>query len=216
MSLPEGGQADPRPAREPWYMIDPHHARPGRRARLKYRVMDKVHDVAFDRGPLTGMIGLAVRSVRRHTRADHMLERLERGIKAPLFGCETCGMCRLAATQYVCPETCPKGLANGACGGTSENLCEFRDRECIHSHKYRLAKELGLLEQIERWLVPAVPAEIRYTSSWPPHFRGEGPEIRIAAPGKAAPGGETTQPPPAEAAESLPAAPAQHRRPSTR
>jgi ABC-type nitrate/sulfonate/bicarbonate transport system ATPase subunit/5,10-methylenetetrahydrofolate reductase len=217
MSVPEGGQADPRPAREAWYLISPHHARPRRRARYKYRVMDTVHDVAFDRGPLAGLIALAVRSVRRNTIADRLLERLERGIKAPLFGCETCGMCRLAATQYVCPETCPKGLANGACGGTSENLCEFRDRECIHSHKYRLAKELGLLEQIETWLVPAVPADIRYTSSWPPHFRGEEPEIRIGAPGRTATVGETVQSPPADAStvESLPPAPAQHRPPST-
>lgn len=196
ISLPEGGQADPRPTREPWYLITPHQARPRRGARTKYRVMDTVHDVAFDRGPLAGLIGRAVRSVRRHTTADRMLERLERGIKAPLFGCETCGMCRLAATQYVCPETCPKGLANGACGGTSENLCEFRDRECIHSHKYRLAKELGVLEQIEAWLVPPVPGDIRHTSSWPPHFRGEGPKIRIGAPGRPTTAGETTQSPP--------------------
>lgn len=218
MSLPEGGHADPSPVREPWYLVNPHHARPRRRARYKYRVMDTVHDVAFDRGPLAGLIGLAVRSVRRHTTADRMLERLERGIKSPLFGCETCGMCRLAATQYVCPETCPKGLANGACGGTSENLCEFRDRECVHSHKYRLAKELGLLEQIEAWLIPAVPADIRCTSSWPPHFRGEGPEIRIGVPGKAATAGETIQSPPADAdtVESLPASPAQPRPPGTR
>lgn len=218
MSLPEGGQADPSPTREPWYLINPHHARPDRRARAKYRVMDKVHDLAFNRGPLAGLIGLTVRSVRRHTTADRMLERLERGIKAPLFGCETCGMCRLAATQYVCPETCPKGLANGACGGTSENLCEFRDRECIHSYKYRLAKELGLLEQIEAWLVPAVPADIRYTSSWPPHFRGEGPRIRIGAPGRPTTVGETTQLPPADAGtvESQPPTPARQRPPSTR
>jgi ABC-type nitrate/sulfonate/bicarbonate transport system ATPase subunit/5,10-methylenetetrahydrofolate reductase len=182
MSLPEGGQANPSPIHEPWYMINPHQARPRRGSRVKYRVMDKVHDLAFDRGPLAGIIGLAVRSVSRHSTADRMFECLERAIKKPLFGCETCGMCRLAATQYVCPETCPKGLANGACGGTSENLCEFRDRECIHSHKYRLAKELGLLEQIETCLIPAVPADIRHTSSWPPHFRGEGPKIRIGEP----------------------------------
>ncbi len=213
VSLPEGGQADPRPTREAWYLINPHRARPRRRARTKYRVMETVHDVTFDRGPLAGLIGLAVRSVRRHTATDRLLERIERGIKAPLFGCETCGMCRLAATQYVCPETCPKGLANGACGGTSENLCEFRDRECIHSHKYRLAKELGLLEQIETWLVPAIPADVRHTSSWPPHFRGEGPKIRIGAPGRPTTAAEPIQSPPIDegTVEALPPTPAQQR-----
>lgn len=206
MSLPEGGQADPSPNREPWYLVNSHQAHPRRRDRVNYSVMSKVHDLAFDGGPLAGLIGLAVRSTPRHTTTDRMLERLERGIKSPLFGCETCGMCRLAATQYVCPETCPKGLANGACGGTSENLCEFRDRECIHSRKYRLAKEFGLLEQLETWLVPAVPADIRHTSSWPPHFRGEGPKIQFGAPDKPTATAEIAQPSPvsASAVESPP------------
>lgn len=88
-------------------------------------------------------------------------------------------MCRLAATQYVCPETGPKGLANGACGGTTENLCEFRDRECIHSAKYRIANDMGVPEQLEKWLIPALPKEIRNTSSWSPHFRGEGPKVQV-------------------------------------
>lgn len=88
-------------------------------------------------------------------------------------------MCRLAATQYVCPETGPKGLANGACGGTTENLCEFRDRECIHSAKYRIANDMGVPEQLEKWLILALPKEIRNTSSWSPHFRGEGPKVQV-------------------------------------
>ena len=116
-----------------------------------------------------------MRPVQRHTLADRVLERLERAIKAPLFGCETCGTCRLATTQYVCPEACPKGLANGACGGTTENLCEFRDRECVHSQKYRIAHVLGILDQLESTLVKPVPKEARHTSSWPPYFRGERP-----------------------------------------
>lgn len=29
----------------------------------------------------------------------------------------------------VCPETYPKRLANGPCGGTDGNLCQFRHRE---------------------------------------------------------------------------------------
>jgi methylenetetrahydrofolate reductase (NADPH) len=120
-----------------------------------------------------------LRSVPRAGAIDRLLERVERGIKGPLFGCETCGMCRLAATQYVCPETCPKGLANGPCGGTTENLCEYRHQECIHSVKYRIAKQAGALDQLERWLIPPVPRQIRHTSSWPPHFRGEGPAIEV-------------------------------------
>ncbi|QZN99113.1 methylenetetrahydrofolate reductase C-terminal domain-containing protein [Chenggangzhangella methanolivorans] len=98
--------------------------------------MKFVHDWAFERGPVSRLFGTAVRAIGRRTPVGKFTERVERAIKNPIFGCETCGMCRLAATQYVCPETCPKGLANGPCGGTAKNLCEFRDRECIHSAKY--------------------------------------------------------------------------------
>ena len=50
--------------------------------------------------------------------AAHALHAVERMVKRPLVGCDTCGSCRLQETLYVCPETCPKGLANGPCGGT--------------------------------------------------------------------------------------------------
>ena len=66
--------------------------------------------------------------------------------KHSLVGCESCGQCRLGDTLYICPETCPKGLANGPCGGTTLDRCEFGDRECIHSVKARLAKAVKQTE----------------------------------------------------------------------
>ena len=179
LTLPEGGRADTAPANQPWYLVNRRtkHARP--RERIKARAMDAVHTLVFDKGLVARLLEPVLAPIARTSRADRFVERVERAIKAPLLGCETCGMCRLAATQYVCPETCPKGLATGACGGTPENLCEFRDRECIHSAKYRIANDLGIPEQLEKWLIPAVPANIRGTSSWPPHFRGEEPKIEI-------------------------------------
>jgi methylenetetrahydrofolate reductase (NADPH) len=177
LSLSNGVRANPVPE-APWYMVDRHVRHAPRRDLIKYVVMEGVHRVLFDKGAGARFLGWLVRDVRRQSWADRWLERFERMIKAPLFGCDSCGLCRLAATQYVCPETCPKGLANGACGGTHMNRCEFEDRECIHSRKYRIAKDAGILEQLERWLIPAVPKAIRHTSSWPPHFRGEGPAIQ--------------------------------------
>ncbi len=178
LSLPNGVRADPVPE-APWYMVDRHVRHAPRRDMIKYVVMEKAHRVLFEKGAGARFLGGLVRGIRRQSGADRWLERFERIIKAPLFGCESCGLCRLAATQYVCPETCPKGLANGACGGTHLNRCEFEDRECIHSRKYRIAKDAGILQQLERWLIPAVPKAIRHTSSWPPHFRGEGPAIEM-------------------------------------
>lgn len=180
LTLPEGGRANPAPPHDPWYLVNSRTRHAPKRQLIKYRVMDKVHSFVFEKGLAAKLLGPVFSAVtQRHGGVGRALERLERGIKAPLFGCETCGMCRLAATQYVCPETCPKGLANGACGGTTENLCEFRDRECIHSAKYRIAKDAEVLDQLETWLIPAVPRDSRYTSSWPPHFRGEGPKVHV-------------------------------------
>jgi methylenetetrahydrofolate reductase (NADPH) len=178
LALPDGRRASTAPPREPWYLGARRSARSRRRSNVKYRLMEKVHYLVFDKG-LAFVLAPLLRNVKRHSLLDWCLERLERGIKAPLFGCETCGMCRLAATQYVCPETCPKGLANGACGGTAENLCEFGDRECIHSAKYRVARDMGVLTQLETMIIPPVPKAWRGTSSWPPYFRREAPKIHM-------------------------------------
>ena len=180
LTLPKGFKADLLPGKA-WYMSSHMVDRPSSHAplkdRIEYRTMKWVHSFLFDRGLGAKILGRLVRNVKRHSKTDRWLERIERVIKEPLFGCETCGMCRLAATQYICPETCPKGLANGACGGTNENICEFGDRECIHSRKYRIAKDANVLSQLEQWLISSVPDEARHTSSWPPHFRDEGPDI---------------------------------------
>jgi len=107
-----------------------------------------------------------------------MLLRIERAIKEPLVGCQSCGFCRLPHTAYVCPETCPKGLANGPCGGTKDNRCEFGDRECIHNQIYRISKQAGLLSNLEEVLIPPVPEAAWDSCSWVTHFRGEGPQVK--------------------------------------
>ena len=104
------------------------------------------------------------------------LRKIEQTIKKPLLGCEMCGYCRIPHLAYVCPETCPKGLANGPCSGSDDNICEFKDRECVHNRKYRLAKALGRLSELETDLVPAVEGT-RGTSSWVNKYRGKDPKI---------------------------------------
>lgn len=76
-------------------------------------------------------------------------------------------------TLYVCPETCPKGLANGPCGGTRLNRCEFADRECVHSVKYRIAKFANQLPVLAQTLIPCIEATNRHRSSWPEWFEPE-------------------------------------------
>ena len=176
--FPDGKRvADPAPEIAWTLSFREHYESAPLRDRIKYRVMDRVHSFWFDNGLGAKLLAKMFGDIERGSEANQKLEKIEHAIKAPLFGCETCGMCRLAATQYVCPETCPKGLANGPCGGTNLNTCEFGDRECIHTRKYRIARDMKLLSQLEQWLIPSVPKEFRQTSSWPPHLRGEGPEI---------------------------------------
>ncbi|OGV35055.1 MAG: hypothetical protein A2020_11035 [Lentisphaerae bacterium GWF2_45_14] len=66
-------------------------------------------------------------------------------------GCKGCSYCRLPLTHFVCPERCPKGIANGPCGNTrSDGNCEFGQGECIHTLRLRLAswlKEIDTLEE---------------------------------------------------------------------
>ncbi len=176
LTLPNGQRGKTTPPNG-WYLVDRQGRQNALRERLRYRLMDAIHSFLFDRGPGARLAALLFGRIQRGSRADRILERVERAIKSPIFGCETCGQCRLAATQYICPETCPKGLANGACGGTQMNTCEFGDRECIHSRKYRIARDAGLLQQLEYWIIPFVEEKFRHTSSWPPHFRGEGPAV---------------------------------------
>ncbi len=62
--------------------------------------------------------------------------------KKLLVSCRGCPVCRLPFTAFVCPETCPKGMANGPCGASKANgECEHTSRECIYSRRMRIAAQ---------------------------------------------------------------------------
>jgi methylenetetrahydrofolate reductase (NADPH) len=142
------------------------------REKLRYHLLSAFHSLLFSRkNLLSRAFGWAVqRPIWSTPTGARWLHRLERGAKRPLVGCDTCGSCRLEDTLYVCPETCPKGLANGPCGGTQLNRCEFGDRECIHSFKYRTAKSVGQTAVLTERLIPCVEVGGRHRSSWPQWF----------------------------------------------
>ena len=146
-----------------------------RRERLRYTLFSSVHERLFSRtGRLSRAFGWSVtRPIWKVGVAADVLHAVERTFKRSLVGCDTCGRCRLQDTLYVCPETCPKGLANGPCGGTRLNRCEFGDRECVHSVKYRIAKSTDQLRVLAKTLIPAIEAENRHRSSWPEWFARE-------------------------------------------
>jgi hypothetical protein len=87
--------------------------------------------------------------------AAHVIETLpplyraftwaEKEAKGALFGCRMCGQCALPSTAYTCPQTCPKQLRNGPCGGvSSEGACEvYPDMRCVWVIAYERADEAG-------------------------------------------------------------------------
>lgn len=167
--LPDG---DVEPAQRPL------EAEPLSQEMRKYRMLDLVDHWVFQSGsPGARVLATMLRRVPDGSALEAILSRLERATKERAVGCQACGSCRLPHTFYICPETCPKGLANGPCGGTSDNQCEFGDRECIHNAKYRIAKEAGALRELEEVLIPAVPAARRGSCSWTAHFKGQGPQV---------------------------------------
>jgi len=145
----------------------------------RFRIMDLIDHVIFREGSFVARaLALVLRRLDARAGPGGTLLRIERAVKEPLVGCQTCGFCRLPHTAYVCPETCPKGLANGPCGGTKDNRCEFGDRECIHNAIYRISKQAGLLSNLEEVLIPPVPEAAWDSCSWVTHFRGEGPQVK--------------------------------------
>ncbi|MBD8573173.1 methylenetetrahydrofolate reductase C-terminal domain-containing protein [Pseudomonas syringae] len=140
--------------------------------KTRYHLLAGLHHQAFSRTTwLSRALGWGVRrSLWSTPGGASALHRIERSLKRPMVGCDTCGQCRLEDTLYICPETCPKGLANGPCGGTTLNRCEFGDRECIHSIKYRTAKAVGQTAVLTERLIPCIEADHRHRSSWPGWF----------------------------------------------
>lgn len=133
----------------------------------KYHYLNFIHG-AFFQSTISKAIGRVVfrSDLWKRPLTSKLVLKVENLTKHFVVDCESCGQCRLAETLYVCPETCPKGLANGPCGGTHLDLCEFGDRECIHSVKARLAKAVNQTHLLKENLIPAIPIEVRGTSSW--------------------------------------------------
>ena len=110
------------------------------------------------------------RWIDRRRPAAVLLERAELAIKKPLFGCQACGNCVLGHLEYVCPQTCPKQLRNGPCGGTDQGRCEVTpDKACIWVAVYERASACGDLDTLKTF-VPAPDRQLQGTSSWINYF----------------------------------------------
>jgi hypothetical protein len=98
------------------------------------------------------------------------LERVEYAVKRPVFGCQACGNCVLGHLEYVCPQTCPKQMRNGPCGGTHLGRCEVvPEQPCIWVGVYERARAVGRVRGLLTY-VPAPDRSLQGTSSWLNYF----------------------------------------------
>ena len=78
-------------------------------------------------------------------RAERVFVPGEKLTKGWLFGCKMCGQCVLHSTGMTCPETCPKNLRNGPCGGVrSDGTCEIiPEMSCVWVKAWERSQALG-------------------------------------------------------------------------
>jgi methylenetetrahydrofolate reductase (NADH) len=85
-------------------------------------------------------------------------------VKKVFAGCRHCSHCRLPLTRFVCPETCPKGMANGPCGSSRRfGECELGGMECIHNRIFRLSSHYKSLHELEEDYIDLVTSPARKT-----------------------------------------------------
>lgn len=118
-----------------------------------------------DGSALGGALASIFRWIDRRPKTARLVERAEFLVKSPVFGCQSCGNCVLGHLEYVCPQTCPKNLRNGPCGGTFRGQCEVVDKPCIWVEVYDRAKAAGQLDELRVYVPPRDPG-LQGTSSW--------------------------------------------------
>ena len=67
--------------------------------------------------------------------------------------------------EYVCPQTCPKQMRNGPCGGTFHGECEVIDQQCIWVQVMARAEASNTQDQL-RVYIPPPDRTLTGTASW--------------------------------------------------
>ena len=106
---------------------------------------------------------------------------VEERSKKQLFGCRMCAQCALPTTAYACPQTCPKQLRNGPCGGAyPDGRCEvYPEERCVWDIAYERAEEAGEVEHLRR-LVRPIDHRKWGQSSWINFWQGEDEDLWTA------------------------------------
>jgi methylenetetrahydrofolate reductase (NADPH) len=156
------------------FYLDAAPAAPRRPREVVPRVLEGLSRLApvTRHTPAGRLLARGLARIDRRPAAAAALERVELAVKKPLFGCQACGNCVLSYTQYVCPQTCPKQLRNGPCGGTRTGWCEVvPDQPCVWVSVYERARDSGRLDGLKTY-VPPPDRQLQGTSSWINYFLG--------------------------------------------
>jgi hypothetical protein len=96
------------------------------------------------------------RFLEKRPRLYRLFAKAEESTKSWLFGCQMCGQCALPTTAYACPQSCPKQLRNGPCGGVSpDGRCEvYPEERCVWVIAYERADADGHIEDLRRLVRP--------------------------------------------------------------
>ncbi len=123
-------------------------------------------EVAFD-----ASYGL-LQPFRRWLRPGGLVEgafvRAERVTKSAVFGCQMCGQCVLHSTGMTCPQTCPKNLRNGPCGGVRPNgQCEvIPSMPCVWVQAWERSKRMPAHGDGIRRVLPPLDRRLQGSSAW--------------------------------------------------
>jgi methylenetetrahydrofolate reductase (NADPH) len=120
-------------------------------------------------GPLRRMLRRVFAWIDHRPAMARAVERVELAVKRPVFGCQACGNCVLGHLEYVCPQTCPKQMRNGPCGGTDMGRCEVVDQPCIWVSVWERASTAARVDDLRTYIPPPVRS-LRGTSSWINYF----------------------------------------------
>ena len=114
-------------------------------------------------------------------RVEWLFVRTERLTKGPTFDCRMCGQCVLHSTGMTCPQTCPKNLRNGPCGGVRSNgNCEvIAEMPCIWVKAWERSQRMpkygpGILN-----ILPPLDRRLEMTSAWVNDFSGKNDEVPV-------------------------------------
>ena len=142
--------------------------------RASARAMFRLHRL-LEPNRLWSRLGLLLESRPALYRA---FTSAEKRVKGRQFGCRMCGQCALPSTAYACPQTCPKQLRNGPCGGVSpDGGCEvYPELRCVWVTAYERAEREGHVADLRRLQRP-LDHRRWGESSWVNYWRGRDEDL---------------------------------------